>query len=245
MPRPDAAQKLADVAPRSGPSRAVIAAVVVVVAVLAVLGALFAGRLGQNDAAPAGTTAGVPVGASGLGQPLVLNPGAPATAPVLDLYEDPQCPVCKEFEALFGAQIDALVKANEAKVVVHTMTFLDANLRNDSSTRAANAAYCAADQGIFREYTEAVFAGQPEQEGKGWTDAELKAFASAAGVPDVARWQTCQSALTYKAHAAAVNDNALKGGVRGTPTVQLNGTTLALDTLDPSTFRATVLAAKK
>lgn len=97
-------------------------------------------------------TGPVPTGAVGFGGPLVLNPSAPAGVPTLDLYEDPQCPICQQFEAIFGTAIGEVAKNNEAKVVVHTMTFLDYNLRNDSSVRAANGAFCAADQGKFREY---------------------------------------------------------------------------------------------
>ena len=43
--------------------------------------------------------------------------------------------------------------------------FLDDNLRNDSSTRAGNAAFCAADAGKFQEFHDAVFPNQPAQRG--------------------------------------------------------------------------------
>ena len=175
---------------------------------------------------------------------MVLNPGAPASVPTLDLFEDPQCPICKQFEAIFGPAITELVKNNEAKVVVHTMTFLDTNLKNDSSVRAAMGAYCAADQGKFLDYMSAVYIGQPEQEGVGWTDPQLEAFALSARVGSLPTWQQCVKDKTYKAHANAAAEAALKDGVNGTPTLRLNGTKLTL-TGKVDELAAAVAAATK
>ena len=97
--------------------------------------------------------------------------------PTLDLYEDFQCPVCARFEEIFGLQIVDMVKANQIKLVAHPLSFLDDNLRNDSSNRAANAAACAADADKFLQYHTATFQGQPTKEGAGYTDAQLKQFA--------------------------------------------------------------------
>ena len=47
--------------------------------------------------------------------------------------------------------------------------FLDDNLRNDSSTRAANAAFCASDAGKFQEFHNTIFPNQPATEGDGWS----------------------------------------------------------------------------
>lgn len=189
-------------------------------------------------------TGPVPAGATGFGGPMVLNPGAPASVPTLDLFEDPQCPICKQFEAIFGPAITELVKNNEAKVVVHTMTFLDLNLRNDSSVRAANGAFCAADQGKFHDYMSAVFAGQPTKEGDGWTDARLTEFATAVGLSGSAlqSWSACHTAGTYVAHIAALESNSERSGVTGTPTALLNGTPMKLAGLDAAGFRAAVKA---
>ncbi len=173
---------------------------------------------------------------------MVLNPSAPAGVPTLDIFEDPQCPICHQFEAVFGSAIAALVKNNEAKVVVHTMTFLDRNLRNDSSVRAANAAFCAADAGKFREYMTAVFAGQPAKEGDGWTDARLAEFAGGVGITGdaLATWTTCQRSLTYAAHINALELNSERAGVNGTPTALRNGAPMSLAGLDAAGFRAAV-----
>lgn len=189
-------------------------------------------------------TGPVPTGAVGFGGPLVLNPSAPAGVPTLDLYEDPQCPICQQFEAIFGTAIGEVAKNNEAKVVVHTMTFLDRNLRNDSSVRAANGAFCAADQGKFREYMSATFAAQPAQEGVGWTEAQLATIAQSVSITGSAldTWKTCQQGLTYAAHIAALEINSERSGVNGTPTALLNGKKMNLSGLDAAGFRAAVKA---
>ena len=202
---------------------------------------------GSSPTRPAAPAASgpVPAGATGFGGPLVINPTAPAGAPTLELFEDPQCPVCQQFEDIFGPAIAELVANNEAKVVVHTMTFLDLNLRNDSSVRAANGAFCAGDQGKFRDYMSATYAAQPIQEGAGWTDAELAAIAESVGVTGTAldTWKTCQQGLTYGAHIVALETNSERSGVNGTPTALLNGKKMNLSGLDAAGFRAAVKAA--
>ena len=225
MPRPDASAKIAAAAPKNS-NRALLAILVTAAIVAGIAVAVFV-AVGSSRTSPT-VTSGVPKGATALGGPIVLNPDAPAGGAVLDLYEDPQCPACKVFEDNYGATVNDLVKTNKAKVRVHTLSFLDSNLKNDSSLRGANAAMCAADQGRFREYVSATYAAQPEVEGTGYTDAQLESFASKVGVADLATWKTCQSRLTYKAHVQAVQVNATKDGVTGSPTVRLNGTDVKL-----------------
>ena len=75
------------------------------------------------------------------GSGLVLNPGANVK---IDLWEDPQCPICRTFEESNGAYIDELVRTKKATLVYHVLSFL-----GDESIRAANAAMCAADEGAL------------------------------------------------------------------------------------------------
>ena len=43
-------------------------------------------------------------------------------APVLDIYEDFQCPFCKTFEETSGATVKKLASEGKVKVVYHTIT---------------------------------------------------------------------------------------------------------------------------
>ncbi len=254
MSRPDATQKVAAVTPKSGSSRKtvaiVVAAVAVVVLVVTVVAAISAGRAvsrAVETQAPGGSASAAaqafPKGATGFGGPIVVNPGVSATVPVLDVYEDPQCPICQQYEAMFGPAVSGMVAAGQVKLVVHTMTFLDTNLRNDSSRRAAAAAFCAADQGEFSEYMTAVYAGQPAQEGQGWTNGQLTGFATQVGISGAAlsSWQSCVDSNKYAAHVDALEVASEKSGVTGTPTIKLNGKKVTLTT--PADLVAQVKAA--
>ena len=158
--RPDASKKLAAAAPKKGPNPAVIGAVIAAVLIVAVVVAILIGKPDESGGASGGST---PVGViGGKGGGIFVNAAtAKSNAPTLDVYEDFQCPRCGALEKRVGAEVGALAQAGEIKLVVHTLSFLDDNLRNDSSARSANAAACAADAGKFLEYHGAVFAAQP------------------------------------------------------------------------------------
>jgi protein-disulfide isomerase len=149
---------------------------------------------------------------------------------VVDIYEDFQCPACASVERAFGPQVDELITSGKAEVRYHVMSFLDQNLRNDSSVRAANGGFCAHEQGKFAAWHDTLFAdaNRPPEEGDGWTDAQLTAFAGQTGV-DMAAWGTCVQSGRTSALITAANDLSLSTGVNATPTFKLNGTQLNLN----------------
>ncbi|WP_270887907.1 DsbA family protein [Pedococcus sp. 5OH_020] len=228
------------------PSRVVVATVVVLLVVAGVVTAVILGAHDKNESATSGGGA-LPRNVSAMGAGVVVNPGAPASAPTLDLYEDFQCPVCAEFERIFGLQIVDLVKSNQVRLVAHPLSFLDDNLGNDSSNRAANAAACAADAGKFLQYHAATFNGQPAKEGTGYTDAELQGFAQAAGLSGASlqTWQQCYDAKTHNQWVESVQTQAEKDHVNATPTVKLNGKALSLAGLTQASLASQVKAATK
>jgi protein-disulfide isomerase len=249
--RPEASKKIAKVTPKSGPNVVLIGAVVAVVVMVAVVVAIVIG----NNSKPGGSASGsaVPAGVvGGTGGGILVDPAAAtAKVPTLDVYVDFQCPNCGHFEQAFGSTLTAMAKAGQITYVVHMLSFLDAKLGNDSSTRSANAAACAADAGKFGEYHSAVFAGQPVTEGSGYTDAELTEFAKTAGItgPAFTKWQTCTSSGQHNSYVSDVATTSGKAGVNGTPTVKLNGkdfTNLSPDgiTWVPGPLVAAITAAK-
>jgi protein-disulfide isomerase len=242
--RPDAAKKLAAAAPKKGPNPAVIGAILAAVVVVGVVVAIVignSGKAGSGSAQPAGV-----IGGEGGG--IFANAAtAKSNAPTLDLYEDFQCPACAKLEKSIGQEKLALAKAGEIKLVVHTLSFLDGNLGNDSSARSANAAACAADAGKFLEYRSLVFAAQPAEEGVGYTDDQLKQFAAAAGItgPALTTWQQCVSTGQHKDYVAQVQENSGRAGVNSTPTVKLNGQDVTSVVATPEALVAAVKAATK
>ncbi len=229
-----------------GANRIVVATVVAVLAIAAVVaGVIVADQAKKKDVTAGGSS--LPKNASAMGAGIVINPGAPANVPTLDIYEDFQCPVCKQFEDLYGQHVDQLAKDNKVKLVFHTLSFLDDNLRNDSSNRAANAAACADDQGAFLAYHNAIYANQPEQEGTGYTDAQLKQFAQTAGLSGagLGTWQKCYDSRSHNQYVESVQTQGSKDGVNATPTIRLNGKDISLSGLTPQSLDAAVKAATK
>ena len=241
--RPDASKKIATVTPKSGPNPVIIGAVIALVVVLAVVVAIV---IGNNSKSGSSVAQSVPAGVvGGTGGGILVNGTSKPNAPTLDVYADYQCPICGKFEKQFGPSIVALAKAGQIKYVAHMMTFLDINLKNDSSARATNAAACAADAGKFIEYHSAIFAAQPVQEGAGYTDAQLTEFATTAGItgPALTTWQKCTTSGQHNQYVADVETASGKAGVTGTPTVFLNGKDITKTLTTPESLAAAVKGA--
>jgi protein-disulfide isomerase len=245
--RPDASKKIATVTPKSGPNPVLIGAIIAVVVVVAVVVAIVIGKNSQSGSSTGASGNPTPVGVvGGTGGGILANPATgKASAPTMDLYEDFQCPICGELEKVMGPTMYSMDQAGQVKLVVHVLSFLDGNLKNDSSSRAANAAACAADAGKFLAYHSAVFAGQPAQEGAGYTEAQLTQFAKTAGItgPALTTWQKCTTSGQHAQYVADVQTAAEKAGVNGTPTVKLNGKDITKTLTTPEALLATVKAA--
>jgi len=144
----------------------------------------------------------------------------------LDIYSDYQCPACKQAEDRYGKVWDQLVKDPDVTVRVHTMTFLDRNLHNDSSSRMAIAAACADTVGKYWAYHQATFAHQPAHEGDGYSEElRMKTIPEQAGITgaDHTRWKNCVDTNATARFTRTVDDNAAKSGVTSSPTIKING----------------------
>jgi protein-disulfide isomerase len=190
----------------------------VVVLAVAVVGIVLVTTRGSSEQANAAVPAGI---TDTKGYPF-----GSATTPVLDIWEDFQCPNCGGFEAANKSKIEDLISSGKAKVVYHTWNFLDrenSGANAQSSSRAAMAAGCAWDQGKFLEFHDQVFANQPATEGEGWSDAQLEQFARSAGVGDTQTFDQCLSSQKYKGFLTQVNAQADQQQITGTPTFLVNG----------------------
>ncbi len=171
-----------------------------------------------------------------------------ASAPTLMEYQDYQCPIFKEYYTTFGPAFNQLVSQGKIKLEYRTMTFLDTNLKNDASTRAAVAAACADTVGKFEKYHDVVYANQPTTEGAGYTDQQLRVtFAQDAGITgaDLTKFQQCYDTKATLQFVQAVNTAAEQAGVTGTPTFKVsgNGKTVTLNLATTQPTADAVLAA--
>lgn len=149
------------------------------------------------------------------GSAIVLNPGS---TKVIDIWEDPQCPVCKNFEDSFGDYIDSLIREKKATVRFHVLSFL-----GDESVRAANASFCAADEGQYLDFHHALYAVQSPLENSGfWSNEKLIAIGAKIGI-ESEKFTKCVSDGEKVDLVKANYDSMALFGVRGTPTVFIDG----------------------
>ena len=149
------------------------------------------------------------------GSGITFNNGAAKT---VDIWEDPQCPVCKTFEQANGEFIDELVRTKKANVVYHVVSFL-----GNESVAAANAAYCAADEGRYLDFHKAMYLVQPVLENSGFFSIEnLIKIGSYAGLKTQS-FSDCVSKGSKLDKVKAAYESMAKYNVQGTPTVFFNG----------------------
>jgi protein-disulfide isomerase len=216
----------------------VVGAVTVVAVVVGIIGvALIARGSSDGDSALAAPTAdpNAAVPQSVLPADDEYRYGVPygtATpdAPVLEVWEDVQCPACAAVEQANGEGLAALADAGRIQLIWRPATFLDrANLGADpavanSSTRATAAWGCAIDAGVTREFHDLLYANQPV-EGQGWTDEQLTGLGAEAGLSGAAldEFTQCVADGTYLGWAANSGAAFQEDGIAGTPYALLNG----------------------
>ena len=108
-------------------------------------------------------------------------------------YEDPQCPVCNEFEKTSGAVLAKAVADGKVSVEYRMMNFL-----GPESVRAVAALGAAANQGKFAELRAALFAHQPKERTGGFTVDDLIRLGAGVGLTDAAY----TAAVTKQTYAA-------------------------------------------
>jgi protein-disulfide isomerase len=168
------------------------------------------------------------------------------SVPVLEVWEDFQCPACGALELANGVGIEKLAEEGKVQLIYRPTAFLDANLGNDSSHRAIAAWGCAIDAGKIKEYRNTVFANQPIEEGIGYTEEQLLSFGSQSGITDtdLTTFTQCVTDGTYLAWAANTNQEFLSSQIGGTPSGFLNGEPVETATLADSIALAELVASK-
>jgi len=149
------------------------------------------------------------------GSAITFNSGLTKT---VDVWEDPQCPACKSFEEASGEYIDSLVRDKKATVRFHVLSFL-----GDESVRAANASFCAADEGQYLDFHKALYRVQSPLENSGfWSNETLIAIGKKVGITSE-KFATCVTD-GQKVDLVKTNSESMsKYGVQGTPTVFIDG----------------------
>lgn len=161
--------------------------------------------------------------------------------PVVDLWEDFQCPICSRFESTNGAYMQTLITEKRAKVIFHLLSFI-----GPESILAANAAACAADEGKFLQFHSYLYGHQSATENSGlWSNSGLLSAGAAVGLTS-STFKSCVSDAKYGEWVTNVaNDGATKK-IDSTPTIFVNGKAIDRNTqyFDPLAFSAAVEGKK-
>ncbi len=164
----------------------------------------------------------------------VVRVGLPNAPVTIDVYEDFLCPVCGQFEKIYGQELAQALDQGKVAARYHMLDFLNpGSASKNYSTRAAAAALCVATDGdgaAYPKFRASLFsAGTQPKEGASTdlSDPQLAELAKTAGASQAA--QTCitsggkMAAATAAAQAGTQQLAAAVGQDKvGTPTV-LNG----------------------
>jgi len=145
------------------------------------------------------------------GDPAIGAPGAPVS---IVEYEDYQCGNCRQFTT----EVVPWLRGSWLRDGFVNIVVRDFAIQGEDSVRAAEAAHCAAEQGRFWAYHDALFQAQP-----GPYDADsLVSIASALGL-DADAFAACLSSGRYEASVEASTQAGHAQGFDGTPTYLING----------------------
>ncbi len=134
-------------------------------------------------------------------------------------FGDPQCPVCKAFsEQVVPQLIAGPVRHGEAKYEFKPWVII-----GPDSKPASEAALAAGEQNRFFNYIELFYRNQGEENSGYVTDDFMTAIAKGAGIPNLDRWNTDRGSSKWPPELSAINSEASRLGLSGTPSIQIVG----------------------
>ncbi len=160
-------------------------------------------------------------------------------APVqLEIFCEPQCPHCAEFESTDGDRLASALASGRLALTYRWMTFLDGGHHNDVSARVTNALFLAADPTSSPTAYQALVQDlYHHQSSEGPTNDAVAAMARESGLPDAVADRIAAGNIVVDTAAVNVANKArLKESNPenpGTPTVYNLNTKSVVDTQDP------------
>ena len=143
-----------------------------------------------------------------------FNAAGDQNAPIkIEEYSDFQCPYCSRFTA------DTEPKLMETYVADGTVYFVYHSFGEfigSESSAAAEASYCAGDQGKFWEMHDIIFANQSGENAGAFTDRRLTAFAEKLEL-EMNAFNSCFNGNNYKDLITKDGKDGLTAGIKATP----------------------------
>ena len=145
--------------------------------------------------------------------------GSETAKVTLTAWEDFQCPFCKQANDNALAQvIKDYVQPGLVKVEYRHYAFL-----GDESVDAAAASECAAEQHLFWEYHDALFAAQKGENKGAFSTSNLEKLAGQVGL-DPEDFKSCLSGGRYESEIKAERKSGDQLNIDSTPVFFVNGT---------------------
>ena len=142
--------------------------------------------------------------------PILGNPTAPIT--IIE-FGDYQCHQCYNWFHNTKPQITSdYINTGKANLIFVDLAFLGRD-----SPKAAQATYCAGEQGKYWEYHDLLYISQESKIDNGWASPDrLKAFAFSLGL-EMNMFEFCLDTSKYLKQVQYNSQQAREHGIRGTP----------------------------
>jgi protein-disulfide isomerase len=148
--------------------------------------------------------------------------GNPNAKVKIEVWEDFMCVACKQYSQNVEPRVlKELVETGQVYYIMYQFPFIGQSMGTRDSINAANAALCAADQNLYWQYKQILFANSNEK-ANDYTDARLKAFAEAIGM-DMGKFNSCYSTAEHQDVVDQQKAMGAQYNVNGTPSLFVNG----------------------
>ncbi len=145
-----------------------------------------------------------------MGSPILGDPLAPIT---IVEFGDYQCHQCYNWYH----NTKPAITTNYIETGKANLVFVDLAFLGRDSPKAAQATYCADDQGMYWEFHNLLYTSQESQIDNGWTNTErLKAFAFGMGL-DMELFESCLDSGKHSKRVQFNSSQAKEHSIRGTP----------------------------
>lgn len=145
-----------------------------------------------------------------MGSPILGDPDAPIT---IVEFGDYQCHFCEKW----FHETKPLIERDYIDTGKVNLIFVDMAFLGRDSPKAAQASYCAEDQGMYWQYHDMLYNSQEPKIDGGWASTErLKAFAFALGL-DMELFESCLDSGKYSKRIQYNVQQARENGINSTP----------------------------
>ncbi len=155
-----------------------------------------------------------------------LTMGDPNAPVKLVEFADFQCPGCGSYWANTEPSIiKNYVETGKVFYTFSPFSFVGSFVKNnpyDESIKAAEAAFCANDQGQFWGYHDYLFANQIGENQGAFSEKRLLAFAESLSL-DMDTFTTCLKSGQHNQDVLDANDFATSSGINQTPSFLIDG----------------------